>query len=168
MADPTRAQPFAALLVLAAATAATAFVGGLASAGSVTFYRELAQPAWAPPPSVFGPVWTLLYVLMTVAAWLVIRELGWPQARPAILLYLAQLALNALWTWLFFRWRRGLLSLIEILLLWLLILVMTAVFWRARPLAGVLLLPYLGWVGFATALTFALWRRNPELLGGGV
>jgi tryptophan-rich sensory protein len=80
-------------------------------------------------------------------------------------LFGVQLALNALWSWLFFAWHRGGLALADIVLLWLAIVATAVAFWRLRPLAGALLLPYLLWVGFATALNFAVWRLNPQLLG---
>ncbi|NUM78982.1 tryptophan-rich sensory protein [candidate division KSB1 bacterium] len=82
----------------------------------------------------------------------------------ALLLFLIQLAVNALWTWLFFVWRQGALAFIEIVILWALILATIVAFWRVRPLAGILLLPYLAWVTFAAALTYATWRLNPQLL----
>jgi tryptophan-rich sensory protein len=78
--------------------------------------------------------------------------------------FLLQLALNGLWTWIFFSWRQGGLAFAEILVLLALILATIVLFWRIRPLAGVLLLPYAGWVTFASALTYAIWRRNPTLL----
>jgi tryptophan-rich sensory protein len=80
-------------------------------------------------------------------------------------LYAVQLLANALWTWLFFAWRQGLLALAEIVVLWLLIAATMAAFWRYSRLAAVLLLPYLAWVSFAGALNFALWRSNPAVLG---
>lgn len=147
------------------ASFAAAAVGGVASGNAAGFYQQLAKPAWAPPPWLFGPVWSVLYLLMGIAAWLVWRERGFAGARAALTLFVAQLAANALWTWLFFAWRRGALAFGEILLLWLLIAATIAAFWRVRPVAGALLLPYLLWVSFATALTFAVWRMNPGLLG---
>lgn len=143
---------------------ATSAVGAVASIRAQGFYRELVRPEWAPPPWVFGPVWTALYALMAVAAWLVWRERGWAGARVPLALFVAQLAVNALWTWLFFAWRLGALATAEIALLWVLLLVTLVRFWRVRPLAGVLLVPYLAWVTFATALSFAVWRLNPALL----
>jgi tryptophan-rich sensory protein len=145
-------------------TAAAAALGGLASARAGEFYATLERPSWAPPAAVFGPVWTTLYVLMAVAAWLVWRERGFAGARVALALYLAQLALNALWTWLFFAWRQGALALAEIVVLWLALAATVVAFRRVRPLAGALLLPYLAWVSFATALTAAVWRANPDRL----
>lgn len=157
-------MPAAASRVPLLATAAAAVAGAIASVRAADFYQQLAQPTWAPPAAAFGPVWSVLYVLMAVAAWLVVRTLGWPGARPAITLYVAQLALNALWPWIFFQWRLGGVALAEILVLWTLLLLTVLAFWRARRLAGVLLLPYLAWVSFATALTWAVWQRNPQAL----
>jgi benzodiazapine receptor len=147
------------------ASFAAAAVGGVASANAGDFYQQLARPAWAPPSWLFGPVWSVLYLLMGIGAWLVWRERGFRGARGALWLFVIQLAANALWTWLFFAWRRGALAVGEILLLWVLIAATIAAFWRVRPLAGALLIPYLLWVTFATALTYAIWQRNPGLLG---
>lgn len=142
-----------------------AAAGGLASVNAGDFYTRLALPGWAPPPWLFGPVWTALYVMMGVAAWLVWRRGGFRAARLPLSLYLVQLAFNALWTWLFFAWQRGALAFAEILVLWVLIVATLAMFWRIRRLAGALLVPYLLWVTFATALTWAVWKRNPDVLG---
>jgi translocator protein len=142
-----------------------AALGGFASADAGDFYRQLIRPAWAPPGWLFAPAWTVLYLLMGVAAWLVWRERSARKVGIALTLFLVQLGANALWTWLFFAWRLGGLAFGEILVLWVLILCTIAAFWRVRPLAGGLLIPYLAWVSFATALTFAVWQRNPALLG---
>ncbi len=144
---------------------AAAAIGALASVQAADFYRQLAQPSWAPPASVFGPVWSVLYVLMGVAAWLAWRDGGWHRQRGVLVLFVLQLAVNALWSWLFFGWHRGALAFADIVLLWLLIVATVIGFWRVRPLAGALLLPYLGWVSFATALNFAVWQLNPQILG---
>jgi tryptophan-rich sensory protein len=142
-----------------------AAVGGAASIQAGSFYTRLLRPEWAPPPEAFGPVWTVLYVLMGLAAWLVWREGGFRAAKPALTLFLVQLALNALWTWIFFAWQRGGLAFAEVLVLWALIVATLISFWRIRPLAGALLVPYLLWVTFAAALTWSVWRLNPQLLG---
>lgn len=147
-----------------AVSLAAGALGGIASVGAASFYAELSKPAWAPPGWLFGPVWTTLYVLMGIAAWLVWRESGWEWGRGALTLFLVQLAGNALWTWLFFAWRQGGLALAEIVVLAALIIATMAAFARVRPLAAVLLAPYLAWVLFATALTASVWRRNPGLL----
>ncbi len=144
---------------------AAAAVGGIASASAGDFYRQLDRPGWAPPSWIFAPVWSVLYVLQGMSAWLVWRERHAPSRRVALAVFLVQLAVNALWSWLFFAWRQGGLAFAEVVLLFALVGVTAALFWRIRPLAGALLLPYLLWVGFATALTYAVWQRNPQLLG---
>lgn len=142
-----------------------AAAGGVASGQSGAFYAALVRPAWAPPGWLFGPVWTVLYLLMGVAAWLVWRRAGGPTARLALGLYLLQLVANGLWTWLFFVWRQGAWALVDVLLLAALIVACIVLFRRISPLAAMLLWPYLAWVSFASALTLALWRLNPGVLG---
>lgn len=144
---------------------AASAVGALASVRAASFYQQLAQPSWAPPASVFGPVWLVLYALMGVAAWLVWREGGWRRQRAALAFFVLQLAVNALWSWLFFAWQHGAIAFANIVVLWLLLLVTITAFWRVRPLAGALLLPYLAWVTFAAALNYAVWQLNPQVLG---
>jgi benzodiazapine receptor len=143
---------------------AAAAIGGIASAKAGDFYTRLDRPEWAPPASVFGPVWTTLYLLLGIAAWLVWRERHVPLARTALWLFIAQHVLNALWTWLFFAWQRGMLAFVEILVLLAMIVATLVLFWRVRRIAGLLLLPYLLWVSYAAALTFAVWQRNPDVL----
>ena len=133
-----------------------AAIGGAASAQAGPVYAPLVRPDWAPPPWIFGPVWTALYALMGVAAWLVWRVGGFRAARSALTLFLVQLALNALWSWLFFGWHRGALAFADVLLLWALILATLIAFWRVRPLAGAFLVPYLLWVSFAAALNYSV------------
>lgn len=149
---------------LAASFAASA-VGAVASIQARTFYSQLVQPDWAPPPAIFGPVWTTLFTLMGIAAWLTWRSGGFAANRVALTLFLLQLAFNALWSWLFFAWNLGLLALVDIAVLWILIASTLIAFWRVRPLAGGLLIPYLLWVGFAGVLNFSLWQLNPQVLG---
>ncbi|WP_129141686.1 TspO/MBR family protein [Modicisalibacter coralii] len=140
-------------------------IGALASVDAAAFYARLAQPAWAPPAAVFGPVWTTLYALMAIAAWLVWRRAGWRDAHRALSLFVIQLAVNALWSWLFFVWHLGAPAFVGTLALWGLIAATLIAFWRKSRLAGVLLVPYLAWVSLATALTWAVWQANPGLLG---
>ncbi|TFW10142.1 tryptophan-rich sensory protein [Oxalobacteraceae bacterium OM1] len=137
-------------------------LGAVASIDAAAFYAQLSRPAWAPPAGVFGPVWTLLYALMGVAAWLVWREGGVRQR--ALALFVAQLAANALWSWLFFAWHRGAGAFAEVIVL-LALIGMTIVAFRpvSRP-AAVLMLPYFAWVAFASLLTWAVWRANPGML----
>lgn len=164
MPMPTRHQ-LAGLIAWLAVCFVAAAIGGIASIQAASFYAQLVRPEWAPPATWFGPVWTTLYTLIGIAAWLVWRVGGWAAARAALTLFLVQLALNALWSWLFFRWKLGSLAFAEVVVLWLLIAATLTVFWRIRKAAGALLLPYLLWVGFATALTFSVWRLNPGVLG---
>ena len=145
-------------------TFACAAIGAVASAQAAAFYLQLQRPAWAPPAWLFAPVWSALYFLMAVAAWLVWRAHGLRRARAALGLFVSQLAANAIWTWLFFVWNQGALAFGEIVLLWALIAGTVAAFWRLHPLAGLLLVPYLAWVTFASALTFAVWKLNPGIL----
>ena len=102
---------------------------------------------------------------MGVAAWLVWRAADFRTTRVPITLFLVQLALNALWSWLFFGWHQGALAFADILLLWVSIVATVIAFWRISRLAGALLLPYLLWVSFATALNYTVWQLNPQALG---
>ena len=141
-----------------------AAVGAAASVQAGTFYAELVRPDWAPPGSVFGPVWTLLYAMMAVAASLVWQRREIRLARIALAVFVLQLFLNALWSWLFFSWNQGALSFLDIVVLWAMIVITLVLFWRIRPLAGLLLVPYLAWVTFAGALNYAIWQLNPATL----
>ena len=144
---------------------AAAGVGAVASARANTFYQQLVRPEWAPPAWVFGPVWSVLYLLMAIAAWVVWRQCGFRESGVALWLFIAQLTANAVWSWLFFSWHTGAWAFYDILILWVLLLCTVVSFWRLQSLAGALLLPYLAWVTFAAALCFAIWRMNPVALG---
>ena len=124
------------------------------------WYRQLKKPVWNPPNSIFAPVWTTLYLLMAVAAWLIWRRLGVAAALVPLVLFVTQLVLNSAWTWLFFGRHRIRDALIDIVILWFAILATLISFWRLEPIAGLLLLPYLLWVSFATALNGTIWRLN--------
>jgi benzodiazapine receptor len=143
---------------------AAAGIGAIASADASTFYAQLVRPDWAPPAWLFAPVWTALYAMMGISAWLVWKEYTFIAARTALSMFIVQLVVNALWSWVFFAWRQGGIAFAEVLLLWCLVAVTVAMFWRLRTVAALLLLPYLAWVTFATALTFSTWRLNPGLL----
>lgn len=140
-------------------------IGAFASIQAQSFYGGLVQPSWAPPGWLFGPVWTILYAMMAIAAWLVWRQGGFKTNPKALWLFLIQLALNALWSWLFFAWQQGLWSFVNITILWLFILLTILAFWRINKLSGALLIPYLAWVSFATGLNLAMWQLNPQILG---
>ena len=146
------------------ASLATGVAGALATRHARDFYAGLVRPAWAPPGWVFGPVWTTLYLLMGVSVWLVWRTAGWSGATVALSLFVVQLVCNAAWSWFFFAWRRGALALADILLLLALIVATMFAFAQVHTLAMVLLIPYIGWVAFATLLTLAIWRANTEQL----
>jgi tryptophan-rich sensory protein len=158
---PLLSQSVGLLGWLLAAFAAGA-VGAVASVDAASFYAQLSRPSWAPPAWVFGPVWSTLYALMGVAAWLVWRSPGSKVA--ALMLFGAQLAVNAVWSWLFFAWHRGALAGVDVLVLLALIVAMMVAFWRSSRLAAVLLVPYLLWASFASVLTWVVWQRNPTLL----
>lgn len=157
-------NPWLALAGWLLLTVAAGSLGALASVDARDFYASLERPGWAPPAGVFGPVWTLLYLLMAVAAWLVWRERGFARARGALGLFLLQLGANALWSWLFFAWHRGAWALADVVVLLALIVATIVAFARIRQAAAWLLAPYLAWVAFATALNYSLWQRNPLLL----
>lgn len=154
-----RSHHLPALVVSLGAVVLVAALGGLASADAATDYGKLAQPGWAPPPGLFGPVWTVLYLVMGVAAWLVWRADPRP-GNPAIVAYGVQLALNLLWSPLFFGmgWRG--IALADILLLDVAVAVTIALFWRANRTAAAMLIPYFAWVLFATVLNHAVWSLN--------
>ncbi len=137
---------------------AAASPGALCPPGE--WYAALNKPSWNPPGWVFGPVWSALYTMMAVAAWLVWRRGGFAAQRRALVPFFAQLALNAAWTPLFFGLHRPGLAFAEILLLWLAIAWTIVAFWRVHRVAAGLLCPYLAWVSFAAALNGTLWRLN--------
>ncbi|HEY8356753.1 MAG TPA: TspO/MBR family protein [Ramlibacter sp.] len=160
-----RASQWVGLVAWLAVTFAAAVVGSLASINASEFYLQLDRPEWAPPAALFGPVWTVLYLMMGMAAWFVWREYGWRHAHVALTVYVVQLVLNALWSWLFFEWHQGEAAMLDIAVLWGLIALNLLMFFRAHRVAGLLLVPYLAWVTFAAALTYTLWQMNPDLLG---
>ena len=165
MTDFSKQKQFLGLIAWLVLSFAASFIGAIASFQASSFYGMLSQPPWAPPPWLFGPVWSLLYAMMAVAAWLVWRNGGIQANRNALILFLIQLAFNALWSWLFFAWQLGAWAFADIILLWVLIFATLVSFWRVSKLAGALLIPYLLWVSFAAALNHALWQLNPQILG---
>lgn len=154
-----RAPHIPALVMSLLLVGLVATLGGLASADAASDYGDLAQPSWAPPSYLFGPVWTVLYVLMAVAAWLIWRA-GPRWSNPAIIVYGVQLALNLLWSPLFFGlgWRG--LALVDILLLDVAVAATITMFWKVNRAAAAMMIPYLAWVLFATALNYSVWSLN--------
>jgi translocator protein len=155
------AARYPALILFLVVTFLAAAIGSAATASSVSeWYLTLRKPSWNPPGWVFGPVWTLLYVAMAVAAWRVWRRAETGAARTTLWLYGAQLALNALWSILFFGLRRPDLALVDVVVLWGLLVVLLVRFARADRLAAALWTPYVAWVGFATVLNATIWQLN--------
>lgn len=162
---PSVVTRMASVFVLLASLALSLGAGALGSRPTLQaipgWYRALNKPSWNPPNWVFGPVWTVLYVLMAVAAWLVWSKVGFDLSSPWLLLYCVQLALNVIWSFLFFGARRPDWALTEIAFLWLSILATLLAFWKISLAAGLLLVPYLAWVTFAGALNATIVRLNP-------
>jgi benzodiazapine receptor len=155
------------IVLLGAAVAivgvAAAIGGAGASGGRTGLYEELNRPGWAPPGGVFGPVWTVLYVTMAAASWLVAREgLERSDVRVALGLFTAQLALNAAWTPIFFGAGQVSAAAIEIVALAVVLAATVVAFWRTSRLAGALMVPYLAWVIFAAALNIAIALAQPD------
>lgn len=141
--------------VFIAAVAAAAAFGAMFMPGA--WYAELVKPAWTPPNAVFGPVWTVLYVMIAVAGWL-----AWQAgARAALAAWVVALALNAAWSWLFFGRQLIGVALADITLLWCAIALFIGLAWKPARWAAVLFIPYLLWVGYASALNLQIWRLNP-------
>jgi tryptophan-rich sensory protein len=149
------------LLLWIALSFAVAGMGGRWTAGEVKgWYRTLTRPSIAPPDWVFGPVWSILYAGMAVAAWRVWLAAPTHTRTWALALFLLQLALNLTWSWIFFRKHAIGLALVEVVVLWVAVGATTLAFGRVAPLAAWLMAPYLAWVAFATALNAAFWRLN--------
>jgi tryptophan-rich sensory protein len=155
---------------LVAVFAVAGVTGGLTAPAIPTWYAGLAKPGFNPPNWVFGPVWTLLYLMMAVAAWRVhIRTAagqiaaavsGGVSRSTALAAWWVQLALNAAWSVLFFRFHQIGGALVDIVLLLVAIAVTISLFWRINRTAAWLLVPYVAWVGYATALNYEIWRLN--------
>ncbi len=150
-----------ALVAFLGATYLVAVVSSIFTIASIpTWYAALAKPSFNPPNQVFGPVWTVLYTLMAVAAWLVWRRPGSPLRRAGLVWFGVQLGANFLWSFVFFSAHQIGLALIEIALLWVGILGTMMIFFRLSKAAGWMFAPYLAGVSFAGVLNFAIWRLN--------
>jgi tryptophan-rich sensory protein len=139
-------------------TFGVAFFGSQFEPGA--WYQTISKPDWTPPGWVFGPVWTLLYLMMAVAAWLIWRRRAQTSVYLPLGLYIAQLLLNGLWSWFFFGRQMIGLALIDLLLLVVMVFITLVVFIRLHRWAGILLVPYLLWVCFASALNYEIFRLN--------
>ena len=125
-----------------------------------TWYQTIKKPSWNPPNKVFAPVWTILYVIMAVAGWMVWERLPQKAFCEPMAFFFIQLVLNALWSGIFFALRSPGWALLEIIILWAFIVLTMISFWTVYWIAGVLFLPYFGWVSFAAFLNFTIWRLN--------
>jgi len=149
----------AMLLFFALCCFGAAWIGAAATYPSIpTWYAQIKKPGFTPPNAIFGPVWTLLYAMMSVAAWRIWRKAGWKPA-PFILFY-SQLALNAFWSVLFFGWHRPDWALADISALWALVGATFLAFRRVDGPAAWLLLPYWLWLSFAGLLNYSIWKLN--------
>ena len=139
-----------------------AWTGALVSPGIAPsdWYDALNKPAWNPPDWVFGPVWTALYTMMGVAAWLVWDKFGFLAARAALAVFLIQLVLNGLWSRIFFGMQEPGWAFLQIILLLAAIIITAILFFRKRTMAGWLMVPYMIWVGYASTLNGAIWLMN--------
>lgn len=149
------------LLLFIAVCLAAGGLGAIATTPEINgWYRTIAKPAWNPPDWVFGPVWTTLFVMMGLAAWLVWKPSGFRAAYLPLTLFASQLALNIAWSWIFFGMHQIGWAFVEIVTLWVTILATNIAFFRRSKGAGFLLVPYLAWVTFASVLNFTVWRMN--------
>lgn len=160
--NPIRPSYFS-LAVWLVMTFAFAAIGAAGSTQAPSFYGQLLRPDWAPPAWLFGPVWTVLYALMGFAAWRAWSSAHEGRVAPA-LVYLVQLVLNSLWSWLFFAWHQGAMASLCIVLMWVAIVTTMVLFARRDRLAAILLAPYLAWVSFAGVLCYRIWQLNPGQL----
>ncbi len=150
------------LIISIAVCQLAGFVGSLFTTPSIpTWYAALRKPSFNPPNSVFGPVWTTLFLLMGISVYLIWRKgVHDRYVRIALLIFIVQLLLNVLWSFLFFGLHNPSSAFVEIIILWLAILATLIAFIKISKPAGILLLPYLLWVSFAVVLNFSLWKLN--------
>ncbi|MEI8373855.1 MAG: TspO/MBR family protein [Planctomycetota bacterium] len=157
----TPKHPYLGLVLFLAICFAAAGIGGAVTTPKIaTWYATLAKPTWNPPNWIFGPVWSALYFGMAVAAWLVWRQAGFTGAKFPWILFGTQLVLNVLWSCIFFGLENPGLAFVEVVLLWTTIAATMILFWLRSSVAGILFLPYLAWVSFASVLNFTIWRLN--------
>jgi benzodiazapine receptor len=140
---------------------AAAGIGGAVTTQKIgNWYATLVKPSWNPPDWVFGPVWSILYFCMAVAAWLIWRQGGFAGVKVPLVLFGVQLVLNVLWSCLFFGLQSPGLAFLDVILLWAAIAATLVAFWQRSMAAGILFVPYLTWVSFASVLNFVIWRLN--------
>ena len=150
----------ALVLVVGICLAIGGLGGAVTNTSVTTWYSTLAKPSFNPPNWIFGPVWTTLYIMMGVAAWRVWRATDRDTARGPLAIFALQLAVNLGWSVAFFGLRDPGLAVAVILVLDLLVVATALMFRRIDGLAAMLLVPYLAWIAFATALNVTIWRLN--------
>lgn len=157
----TQTTRWVGLVVLIVVCLGAGGLGAVATTPEIdTWYRTLEKPSWNPPDYIFGPVWTTLYVLMAIAAWLVWKPAGFQAAAVPLSLFALQLGLNIVWSWIFFGMHKTGFAFAEIIVLWLAIVATTFTFAHHSKVAAWLMSPYLAWVTFASVLNFTIWRLN--------
>lgn len=164
ISTPSLLASIVSLAIFILLTFACAGLGAMASISAGTMYGNIIKPSWAPPANLFGPVWTCLYAMMALAGWLVWREHKRMKVSAGLKVYAVHLVFNVLWSWMFFGLGRADLAMLDIVFLWGLILWMMCFFWRVNAFAGLLMLPYLLWVSFASVLNGSLWFLNGGVL----
>jgi translocator protein len=159
--DDKQTMKFIPITISILIAQAAGIIGSFFTASSVqTWFTTLTKPDWNPPSWVFGPVWITLYTLMGISAYLVWQKKDMPSAKFALYVYGIHLAFNALWSILFFGLQNPGLAFVEIIFLLVLIVITTILFWKINPWAGVLMIPYIVWVSFATFLNYSIWQLN--------
>ena len=136
-------------------------IGSLFTATSVnTWFETISKPTWNPPSWIFGPVWTILYLLMGIAAYIIWQKKDIVGVKVTLLVYGIHLVFNSLWSILFFGLKNPQLAFFEIIVLLILIIITTILFWKIDRWAGALMFPYIAWVSFATVLNYTIWQLN--------
>ena len=157
----SRARQIIGIVIAILVCFSAAGLGGIATtAGLKDWYPALAKPAWNPPDWIFGPVWTVLYLMMAIAVWMIWRQVGLERGKKPLLIFAVQLVLNTFWSVLFFGMRQPGWAFAEIIVLWLAIGLTIALFAKHSKLAAILMIPYWLWVSFAAVLNYTIWSMN--------
>lgn len=157
----TESKQWIGLILFLVACLGAGGLGAIATTPEIEgWYKTIEKPSWNPPDYVFGPVWTTLFVMMAIAAWMVWKPKGFKDAAMSLKLFAIQLVLNVSWSWIFFNLHQLGWAFVEIIVLWLAIAATTLAFFKKSKTAGVLMMPYLTWVSFAAVLNFTIWRLN--------
>jgi translocator protein len=160
-----KVDKWAGLIIFLAIVSVIGYLGSIATGISVdNWYAELKKPEWGPPEWVFGPVWTVLYIMIALSGWMVWLKVRGTEDHLPLIVYGIQLFFNALWPWLFFGMQNTVYGFIVIICLFFAILANMTVFWKYNPWASVLLFPYLIWVSFAMSINFVVTLY--DLIGG--